>query len=65
MKKYIREILVSGNKLDNISNGYLITLIAKYYFNKDKDLDVLIDTVKKRYLNLTLKVIKNIDTPIK
>lgn len=54
-KKYIREILVSGNKPDNISNGYLITLIAKYYFNKDKDLDVLIDTVKKKIFEFNIE----------
>ena len=47
--------MVSGNKPDNISNGYLITLIAKYYFNKDKDLDVLIDTVKKKIFEFNIE----------
>lgn len=54
-KKYIREILISGNKPDNISNGYLITLTAKYYFDKDKGLDVLIDTVKKKMLEFNIE----------
>lgn len=54
-KKYIREILVSGDKPDNISNGYLITLIAKYYFDKDKELDILIDIVKKKMLEFNIE----------
>lgn len=50
-KEYIREILASGNKPDNISNGYLITLIAKYYFDRGKDPNILIDTVKAKMLD--------------
>ena len=47
-KEYIREILASGNKPDNISNGYLIALIDKYYFDREQDLDVLLNTVKQK-----------------
>lgn len=54
-KEYIREILASGNKPDNISNGYLITLIAKYYFDKGKDPDVLIDVVKQKMLEFNIE----------
>lgn len=53
-KEYIREILASGNKPDNISNGYLITLIAKYYFDRGKDPNILIDTVKKKMLEFNI-----------
>lgn len=54
-KEYIREILASGNKPDNISNGYLITLIAKYYFDRGKDPDILIDTVKTKMLEFNIE----------
>lgn len=54
-KEYIREILASGNKPDNISNGYLITLIAKYYFDRGKDPNILIDTVKKKMLEFNIE----------
>ena len=54
-KKYIREILASGNKPDNISNGYLIALIAKYYFDREQDLDVLINTVKQKMLEFNIE----------
>ena len=54
-KEYIREILASGNKPDNISNGYLITLIAKYYFDRDKDPNILIDTVKAKMLEFNIE----------
>lgn len=54
-KEYIREILASGNKPDNISNGYLITLIAKYYFDKNKDLNILIDIVKQKMLKFNIE----------
>lgn len=54
-KEYIREILASGNKPDNISNGYLITLIAKYYFDRGKDPNILIDTVKTKMLEFNIE----------
>ena len=54
-KEYIREILASGNKPDNISNGYLITLIAKYYFDRGKDPNILIDTVKAKMLEFNIE----------
>lgn len=47
-KEYIREILVSGNKPDNISNGYLITLIAKYYFDRGKEQAKVCMTAKRQ-----------------
>ena len=54
-KEYIRNVLVSGVKPDGISNGYLITLIAKYYFDKEKKPDVLIETVKKKMLGFNIE----------
>lgn len=54
-KEYIREILASGTKPDHISNGYLITLITKYYFDKDKDLNVLIDIVKQKMIDFNIE----------
>lgn len=54
-KEYIRNILASGNKPDNISNGYLITLIAKYYFDKSKEPDILIDIVKKKMVQFNIE----------
>ena len=54
-KEYIRNIIASGVKPDNISNGYLITLIAKYYFDKDKSQDDLIDIVKKKMLDFNIE----------
>ena len=48
-------MLASGNKPDNISNGYLITLIAKYYFDRGKDPNILIDTVKKKMLEFNIE----------
>ena len=49
-KEYIRDLLASGKKPDNVSNGYLIVLIAKYYFDKEKNPNALIDIVKKKML---------------
>lgn len=54
-KEYIRDILASGNKPDDISNGYLIMLIAKYYFDKDKDSNILINTVKQKMLEFNIE----------
>lgn len=48
-------MLASGNKPDNISNGYLIALIAKYYFDREQDLDVLINTVKQKMLEFNIE----------
>ena len=48
-------MLASGNKPDNISNGYLITLIAKYYFDRGKDPNILIDTVKAKMLEFNIE----------
>lgn len=54
-KKYIREVLASGNKPDNISNGYLITLITKYYFDREKNPNALIDIVKQKMLEFNIE----------
>lgn len=54
-KKYIREVLASGNKPDNISNGYLITLITKYYFDRGKNPNALIDIVKQKMLEFNIE----------
>lgn len=53
-KEYIRDVLASGIKPDNISNGYLITMIAKYYFDKKQDPDILIDIVKQKMLDFDI-----------
>lgn len=46
-KEYIRDILASGKKPEELSMGYLITLIAKYYYSDDLDAERLSDIVKK------------------
>ncbi len=47
-KEYIRNILVSNQKPAELSMGYLITLIAKYYFNNATDAESLSELVKKK-----------------
>lgn len=47
-REYIRNILVSKNKSDELPMGYFITLIAKYYYAKDLDVQTLSDIVKKK-----------------
>lgn len=54
-KEYIRDILASGKKPDEISNGYLITLIVKYYFDREKSLENLIEIVKKKMLDFNIE----------
>lgn len=54
-KEYIRDILASGKKPDVISNGYLITLIAKYYFDREKSSEDLIEIVKKKILDFNIE----------
>lgn len=49
-KDYIRKILSSGKKPDDLSIGYLIILIAKYYYDQDRSPEDLIEIVKKRIL---------------
>ena len=45
-KDYIRGILVSKKKPDDLSIGYLIMLIAKYYYNNGEAFEDLINIVK-------------------
>lgn len=47
-KKYIEDVLESGKKPDGISNGYLIVLIAKYYYKDYDNEDDLIKFVKQK-----------------
>ena len=54
-KDYIRKILSSGKKPDNLSISYLIVLIAKYYYDKDRPPEKLIDIVKKRILDFDIE----------
>lgn len=54
-KEYIRDVLASGKKPDALSSGYLITLIAKYYFNREKSPEDLIGTVKKKMLDFNIE----------
>lgn len=49
-KEYIRNILISNQKPDELSVRYLITLIAKYYFHNATDAETLAELVKKKIL---------------
>ena len=42
-------------KIDNISNNYLITLIAKYYYDKSKTVEELISLVKENMLKFNIE----------
>lgn len=53
-KDYIREILASGIKPDDLSIKYLITLTAKYYFDKTDTPDELIDIIKSKMLEFNI-----------
>lgn len=53
-KEYIREILVSKNKPNELSMGYFITLIAKYYLSEDINIESLIKIVKEKLLEFDL-----------
>jgi hypothetical protein len=54
-KEYIREVLVSRNKPNDLSMGYFITLIAKYYYSDGVDYEKLSDAVKKILLEFNLE----------
>lgn len=54
-KEYIREVLASKNKPSDLSMGYFITLIAKYYYSDDIDYEKLSDIVKKVLLEFNLE----------
>ena len=47
-RKYIEDVLLSGKKPDDISIGYLIVLIAKYYYEQYEKDDDLIKLVKEK-----------------
>ncbi|MCI8308088.1 MAG: hypothetical protein HFH14_08585 [Lachnospiraceae bacterium] len=47
-KEYIKNILTSNQKPDELSIRYLITLIAKYYFHNTTDAETLSALVKKK-----------------
>ena len=53
-KEYIREILVSKKKPEELGMGYFITLIAKYYFDKSDTVDTLSNIVKKKILEFNI-----------
>lgn len=53
-KDYIRNILASKKKPDDLSMGYFITLIAKYYYSEEFDAKQLSDIVKKKLLEFSL-----------
>lgn len=53
-KEYIRNILASKNKPDELPMGYFITLIAKYYYSDDLDIDTLSDIIKKKILEFSI-----------
>lgn len=54
-KDYIRGILVSKRKPDDLSIGYLIMLIAKYYYNNGEAFEDLIDIVKNKLLEFNIE----------
>lgn len=49
-KDYIRNILASKKKPADLTMGYFITLIAKYYYSHDLDARTLSDIVKEKLL---------------
>lgn len=53
-RDYIRGILASKKKPDNISIKYLITLIAKYYYSPDKPLIDLCQIVREKVLEFNI-----------
>ncbi len=53
-KDYIRNILASKEKPDELSMGYFISLITKYYFSDELDAEQLSDIVKKKILEFDL-----------
>ena len=53
-KEYIRNILVSKKKPDNLSMGYFITLIAKYYYSDESDIEELSNIIKGKILEFEL-----------
>lgn len=53
-KDYIRGILASKKKPDNISIKYLITLISKYYYSPDKPLIDLCQIVREKLLEFNI-----------
>lgn len=54
-KEYIRNILTSKIKPANLSMGYFITLIAKYYYSDAIDAETLSDIIKKKLAQFDLK----------
>ena len=54
-KKYIRDILASKKKPDDLSMGYFITLIAKYYLSDEIDTESLSNIVKEKLLEFDLE----------
>ena len=53
-KEYIRNILASKKKPDNLSMGYFITLIAKYYYSDESDIEELSNIIKGKILEFEL-----------
>lgn len=54
-KDYIRGVLASKKKPDDLSMNYFITLIAKYYFDKNEKSDTLINIVKNKLLDFDIE----------
>lgn len=54
---YIRGLLVSKNKPSELSTGYLIVLVAKYYYKNTEDIyvDELIDIVKNKIVEFNIE----------
>lgn len=53
-RNYIREVLASGVKPDDLSMNYLITLVCKYYYDEDRSPEKLIEFVKDKLLSLNI-----------
>jgi hypothetical protein len=54
-KKYIESVLAAKIKPNDLTMGYFITLIAKYYYSDNMDYNTLSDTVKKEILEFDLE----------
>ena len=53
-KKYIEEVIKSGKKPDDLSMGYFISLLARYYFDKETKLDDFVDSIKKKIVEFKM-----------
>ena len=53
-RDFIRSVLLTKQKPNDISIEYLIKLIAKYYYSPDINIDELISVVKSKMLEFDI-----------